>query len=359
MERVIIPKLDLQTQEAEIVRWHKKEGDDVKKEELLLEISTDKANVEIEAPQTGVLTQVTCQEGDVVKVGQIIAYIAAPGESSPHQKTARVRSTPIARKLCGEADISVEEVFQSIGQEPITEREVRTYLTKRQTQPAEREYEEQALSPLRKIIAHRVQESAQQKPHIYLMIEIEVDSFLKKQHSETSKSKDVKITLTDLLLKKTASVLSEFPRLNATLVRENGELVLRMYKQVNIGLAVSTDRGLFVPVVKDVGNKSLIEVAKQTKRLAAKAKANKLSPEELSGGSFTVSNLGMYGVQSFIPIINPPEIAILAIGSIQEKKIPVMSVCLGIDHRAVDGADGARFLQRLKELVEDPSVTIR
>jgi pyruvate dehydrogenase E2 component (dihydrolipoamide acetyltransferase) len=132
-----------------------------------------------------------------------------------------------------------------------------------------------------------------------------------------------------------------------------------MYKQVNIGVAVSTDRGLFVPVVKDVGNKSLVEVARQTKELAAKAKVNKLSPEELFGGTFTISNLGMYGVQSFIPIINPPEIAILAIGSIQEKTVPVMSVCLGMDHRAVDGTEGARFLQRLKDLIEDPTVVKR
>jgi pyruvate dehydrogenase E2 component (dihydrolipoamide acetyltransferase) len=191
------------------------------------------------------------------------------------------------------------------------------------------------------------------------MVEVEADKLKKKLDSETSKSKDVKITLTDLLIKITATVLSEFPRFNAALLNEKGKLVLRIYKQVNIGVAVSTERGLFVPVVKDVGNKSLVEVAKQTKQLSAKAKANKLSPEELSGGSFTISNLGMYGVQSFIPIINPPEIAILGIGSIQEKTVPVMSVCLGMDHRAVDGADGAKFLQKLKDLIENPTVTIQ
>lgn len=361
MERIVIPKLDLQTQEAEIVRWHKKEGEEVNKEELLLEISTDKANVEIQAPETGVLTQVSCHEGQVVKVGQTIAYITSPNESPPQQKTARVRSTPIARQLCKKSGITVEEVYQALGREPITEQEVNTYLKKRPEKPAEIAYEAQPLSPLRKIIARRVQESAQQKPHIYLFSEIEVNSLLKKEHSG-------KITLTDLFLKITAMVLPEFPQLNATLVSESGELILRKYKQVNIGLAVSTDRGLVVPVVKDAGSKSLTDLAQQTKQLAARARENKLSAEELTGGSFTISNLGMYGLQSFIPIINPPEIAILAIGSIQEKlslqkdkvkKVSVISVCLGMDHRAVDGADGARFLQRLKELVEDPNVTIR
>jgi pyruvate dehydrogenase E2 component (dihydrolipoamide acetyltransferase) len=368
MERVRIPKVDLQTQEAEIVRWHKMEGEEVQKEELLLEISTDKANVEIEAPETGVLTQVTCREGEVVKVGQTIAYIAKPGESPPPQKTTRVRSTPIARQLSSKSGITIEEVYQAIGREPITEQEVKAYLKKRQEHPTLIAYEAQPLSPLRKIIARRVQESAQQKPHIHIFSEIEVDSLLKIQHSEKLASKKIKITLTDLLIKITAKALSEFPRFNATLVSENGELILRKYKRMNIGLAVSTDKGLVVPVVQDVGNKSLTEVAEQTKQLVARASENKLSGKEISGGSFTVSNLGMYGVQSFIPIINPPEVAILAIGSIQEKltlqkdkvkTVSVMSVCLGMDHRAVDGADGAGFLQRLKELAEDPDMTIR
>jgi pyruvate dehydrogenase E2 component (dihydrolipoamide acetyltransferase) len=368
MQRVVIPKLDLQTQEAEIVRWHKKEGEEVKKEELLLEISTDKANVEIGAPATGVLTQVASHEGEVVKVGQTIAYITNRGESPPQQKTARVRSTPIARQLCSKSGITVEEIYRAIGREPITEQEVSAYLKKRQEKPSEIAYEEQSLSPLRKLIARRVQESAQQKPHIFLFSEIEVDSLLKREHSEKLASKNIKVTLTDLLLKITAMVLPEFPRFNATLVGESGDLVLRKYKQMNIGLAVSTERGLVVPVVKDVGGKSLSDIAQATKELVARARENKLCAEELTGGSFTVSNLGMYGVQSFIPIINPPEVAILAIGSIQDKlslqkdkvkKNSVISVCLGMDHRAVDGADGARFLQRLKELVEDPNVMIR
>lgn len=368
MKRIVMPKLGLRSKEAEIVLWHKKERDHVTKGEVLLDIVTEKANVEIEAPATGVLSQIMHWEGEVVKVGETIALILSAGETLPRREASQrvVRSTPAAKRLCREAAIPVEEIHQALGKEPITEQDVRSYLAQQKKTGEKADlFQVTILSPTRKVIARRIHQSASEKPHIYLFSELNMSSLLKTKERLAKKTlkNSLPISLTRLIVKITATVLTQFPAFNATLVGEGDELILRKYKHINIGIAVATEQGLVVPVIKDVGAKNISALAAVAEELITRSRQNKLSAEDMTGGTFTITNLGMYGVTNFIPIINSPEVAIMALGVIQEKlsldgdtiaKIPVMSVCLGIDHRVLDGVDGAKFLQRLKSAVENP-----
>lgn len=370
MKHVVIPKLGLRAKEAEIVKWHRKAGDHVIREEVLVEIETEKANVEIEVPETGILTEIVHGEGDVVKVGKTIALILPDGETTSPQKTLKrvVRSTPAAKRLCKDAVIPIEKVYQTLGKEPVTEQDVRSYLTEqRKTGETGDLFEATILSPTRKTIARRMHASASEKPHIYLFSEVNMSSLLetKERLAKELLRSGLKISLTDIIVKITATVLAKFLPFNATLVGEGEQLILRKYKHINIGIAVATERGLVVPVIKDVGAKSITALVREREDLVSRARENRFSPDDMTGGSFTITNLGMYGVTSFIPIINSPEVAIMAMGAIQEKlsldednivEIRVMSVCLGIDHRALDGADGAKFLQQFKYVAENPPV---
>ncbi|MBA7493167.1 Dihydrolipoyllysine-residue acetyltransferase component of pyruvate dehydrogenase complex [subsurface metagenome] len=403
--RIVVPKLSLRAKEAEITRWHKKEGDRVDKEEIIFEIATEKANVEIEAPASGIVAKILHGEGEIVKVGELVGVIATSNEdmnevetllqaekpahrlesaaSEKKESLAEVspftqeeihpkldfRATPAAKRLCREESIPLEEVYRELKREPITEKEVQEFIKRKKKGRKDQElYEEVKLSPIRKIIAHRVFESYNQKPHIYLFSEIDMSSALKFKETLTSEmpDKDLKVSLTDILIKITSLVLSEFPNFNATLSKvDHGELFLKKFKNINIGIAVVTERGLMVPVIKGVNKKDIVSVARETKVLVTRAKENRLSEEDITGSTFTLTNLGMYGVHSFIPIINPPEVAILALGAITKKPFvangqlaekPVMSICLGMDHRALDGADGGKFLEKFKQVIEDPSM---
>jgi pyruvate dehydrogenase E2 component (dihydrolipoamide acetyltransferase) len=372
MERVSVPKLDLQTQEIEIIKWHKSEGDRVKKDEPLLEISTEKATVEIEAPMSGVLGGIAHQAGEKVKIGDTLAYVYLENEQGPAPVTtvtaanpAPIRSTPAARKLCKENSVKIEEVFQAVGIEPIGEREVKQFLaSKRQPSRQDEQYETVELSSRRKIIARRMQESVRTIPHIHLFGEANVGR-LEVLQAELSKG-GTRITLTDLILRILGTALSEFPLFNAVAVDDGVGLVVRKYRKVNIGLAVSSDHGLVVPVLKDVTSKTMAELVREKQELISKARANKLSPDDLSEGTFTLSNLGMHDVTSFTAIINPPEVAILTVGASRDRlelvdgklvTVRVVGLCLGLDHRVLDGTDGGRFLSRLKQLLEEPPNT--
>jgi pyruvate dehydrogenase E2 component (dihydrolipoamide acetyltransferase) len=386
MERVIVPKLDLQTQEIEIIRWHRREGERVDKEELLLEISTDKAVVDIAAPTSGILCGTACSAGDKVKVGDTLAYICAEGEAAPafavrgSQPRSRtrpaaaavapqppvgpltLRSSPVAKRLCQENSVTVEEVYEALGKEPVGEREVRAYLASRERSDRQAaDYETVELSSRRRIIARRVEESARTIPHIYLFGEATVTRLeeLKGRLSQGGR----RVTLTDLFVWTLGAALVEFPAFNATTAEEGRALVVRRHRKVNVGLAVSTEQGLVVPVLKDVARKTLAELALEKEELLTRARSNKLSPQDLLGATFTLSNLGMYGVGSFTAVINPPEVAILAVGAASDRltlragkpaSISVVGLCLGLDHRVLDGAEGGRFLSRFVERVESP-----
>ena len=380
MQKVIAPKLDLQTTEVEILKWRKHEGDQVAQGEVILEIATEKATVDIEAPESGMLQAIAYREGERVKVGETLAYITSENEqipkpaaappaagslrapkTAPQQTTASaIRSTPAARQLCKQNSVTVEEVYQAAGKEPVTEKEVQSYLASRGGQRAD-EFEEVPLSYRRKIIARRMQESARNIPHIHLFAEVCIDPLTQQKGAHTRSGG--KITLTDLFIRILGRVLSEFPPFNATYVEQGTEGALRQYRQVNIGLAVSTEFGLVVPVLKDVTNKPLAELMREKEGVISRARNNRLAPEDLSEATFTFSNLGEFQITQFTAIINPPQVAILSIGRAIDRLTlaagkpqltKTAGVCLGLDHRALDGADGGRFLTRFKELVEEP-----
>jgi pyruvate dehydrogenase E2 component (dihydrolipoamide acetyltransferase) len=260
--------------------------------------------------------------------------------------------------LCKRSSVTIEEVFRALAREPVTEKEVKEYLASR-SRPQIDSFEEVPLSYRRKIIARRMQDSARTIPHIHLFAEVIVDE-LERQKAELIRS-GTRITLTDLFLRHLGQVLFEFPSFNATYVEQKGEPALRKYRQVNIGLAVSTAHGLVVPVLRDVSNKPLDRIVREKVELIARARDNRLSPEDLAGATFTLSNLGNFQVTHFTALINPPQVAILSIGRASERfqpvkgrpqRVRVAAICLGLDHRALDGTDGARFISRFKELVE-------
>ncbi len=405
MQRIIAPKLDLQTVEVEVVLWHKREGDRVVKGEPLLEIATEKATLDIEAPESGVLQGIACREGERVRVGQTMAFIAAEGEriapsarevaeklpNAPASATpgittaapaqapgAGIRSTPAARQLCRQHSVSVEEVYRAIGKEPVGEKDVqrflalRTQLSVAEVTPvgssatqagSDSPFEVVPLSSRRKAIARRMTESMQKIPHIHLFGEVNVER-LERRKTELATAGN-RVTLTDLLIKIVGELLAEMPMLNATFVDGGAEPAVHRHRVVNLGLAVSTDQGIVAPVLKDVARKSLAQLVREKEDLVTRARANRLSPQDSQGATFTLTNLGMFGVSAFTAIINPPEVAILSIGAFRERislaggkavTVREVGVCLGLDHRVLDGADGGRFLARFREKVEDPPI---
>jgi len=384
---VIVPKLDLQTQEIEIIRWYRREGERVQAGDPLLEIATEKATVDIEAPESGLLQGIAFSAGERVKVGQTLAFIVGEGEQVPTkgeasisrasqsaadavriapapERISTVRSSPLARQLCRQHGVSIEEVFQAVGKEPVDEKTVQHYLAlhPRALLVAAEEFEDIALSPRRKLIAQRMKESQQNIPAIYLFSEVVLDQ-LEKCKSELSAS-GLRVTLTDLLIPIIGKVLTELPQFNANLLDGDVEPIVRCYHSVNLGLAVDTDQGLVAPVIKDITHKPLLQIVREKDELIAKARANRLAPADIHGATFTLTNLGMFDVAAFIALINPPEVAILSVGTIRERiglaggkpeVLHIAEVCLGMDHRALDGADGGRFLSRFKAYVEDTS----
>jgi pyruvate dehydrogenase E2 component (dihydrolipoamide acetyltransferase) len=240
---------------------------------------------------------------------------------------------------------------------------VRQYLAAHSRAPAAaaEAFEDMALSPRRKLIARRMKESLQNIPAIYLFSEVNMDR-LEQRKSELRVS-GLRVTLTDLLIPIIGEVLTELPQFNATLLERDAETIVRRYRSVNLGLAVSTDQGLVAPVLRDITRKPLAQLVREKDELVARARANRLSPEDITGATFTLTNLGMLDVTTFTALINPPEVAILAVGAVRERvalaggkpvAMHVAGVCLGVDHRALDGAEGGRFLSRFKACVEDP-----
>ena len=420
---VIMPALGMAQETGTLIQWLKLPGDSVAKGEPLMEIETDKATVEIEAPASGVLSSVTAQAGDVIPVGQRIAVILAPGETEmkPPQLTMTtpvsagqsaskplpVTATPVAARLAAEHNIDLTQIKRNGGQ--IRKEDVLAYLDA-QKQPAvstrvlaspkarrlaqERgldlkaipgsgpdgavladdilslEAEQRtsgaeapmpdimAVSRLWRVMVDRLSQSWQTIPHFYLMREVNASRLIAWREKAKHNSAE-KLTYTDLLVKLTAAALRKFPRLNASWQIEN--IVLN--QEINIGLAVAVEDGLLVPVIHRADELTLSQLASRRSEIVARAKSNKLSLGDLSGGTFTISNLGMYGVDAFNAIVNPPQAAILAVSRIADRVVPLngqpavqpmMTLSLSCDHRVVDGARGAEFLQALADLIEEP-----
>ena len=430
-EIIRMPKMSDTMEEGVIATWLKKVGDDVKSGDILAEVETDKATMELESYDDGILLHIGVKDGDSVPVDGVIAIIGEKDENvksileelennsseeddpkpeenfqpdDTQEKTeihkenietsfdkgdleedkaaedlsnntdlsdSRVKASPLAKKLADEKGISLSNIKGSGDGGRIIKQDIENYSdikpleseSKKQeiTLPtiySEESFEEIPVSQMRKTISKRLAESKFSAPHFYLTMEINMDNCMegRKKINETS---EIKISFNDIILKACAVALRKHPMVNASFLTDK----IRLNNHVHIGVAVAVDEGLLVPVIKFADNKSLSHISTEVKMLANKAKNKQLQPSEWEGNTFTISNLGMFGIDEFTAIINPNDSCILAVGGIKNTPtikngeiVPgnIMKVTLSCDHRIVDGASGASFLQTLKELIEDP-----
>jgi len=407
---VHMPALSDTMEEGTLVAWHKKVGDAVEAGELLAEIETDKAVMEFQSFFDGVLLYIGVEEGNAVPVDAVIAVIGNEGEDyqalisgdaandavaeTPTEETPstevletitaplaqettategdRIKASPLAKAMAKEEGIDLALVKGSGDDGRVVKRDIETYMEQQAAAPvaaapttapvavpeAEGDYEDVPASQMRKVIARRLGESKFSAPHFYLTMEICMDKLIatRKQVKELT---DTKISFNDFVVKATAKALTEHKTINASWLGDR----IRYYNYVNIGVAVAMDEGLVVPVVRGADTKALSQIATEIRSLAGKARDRKLTPDEMTGNTFTISNLGMFGIDEFTAIINPPDACILAVGAIKPRLVMVdgevkesnfMKVTLSCDHRVVDGASGSQFLQTLKAILEEP-----
>jgi pyruvate dehydrogenase E2 component (dihydrolipoamide acetyltransferase) len=418
-EIVYMPKLSDTMTEGVVAEWHKKVGDSVESGELLADIETDKATMEFESFQDGTLLYIGVEKGQTVPVDTILAILgeegeniddllkaeksktdakAAPAEEPKaadtvvtEQKAApapapaevstapsvvsssdgRIIASPLAKKLASEKGIDLNQVNGSGENGRIIKKDVDEYQhsapSTTSTQVArtiggKEGYSEEAVSQMRKVIANRLAESKFSAPHFYLTMDVDMDNAIAARKA-INESGEMKVSFNDFVVKASAMALRKNPKVNSSWLGDR----IRYNEHINIGVAVAVDEGLLVPVVRHTDLKSLSEIGAEVKELAGKAKSKKLQPSEWEGNTFTISNLGMFGIEEFTAIINPPDACILAVGGI--KQVPVvkngavvpgnvMKLTLSCDHRVVDGAVGSAFLQTLKAMLENPVMMI-
>jgi pyruvate dehydrogenase E2 component (dihydrolipoamide acetyltransferase) len=384
-----MPRLGDMMREGKISKWSNGEGEEIKKGEFVVVIETDKVSYELESPESGILAKIFAAEGTIVPVGGPMAIIAQPGERVPEEvilqvkremneefpeeeegvqppaslTKKKIRATPLAKKIAKEHGVSLEEIKPESRDGRIQKADIERFLREREERREKGDVgagleKTVPLTSMRRIIARRLSESYQQAPHIYLSSKVEMTTAIDIL-KELNESTESRISVNDLLIKVSAMGLDEFSDLNTSL--RNEEIVT--HSQINIGLAVSVEAGLIVPVIRNPLRLSLKEIALERKRLVELARENNLKLSDLEGGTFTISNLGAYGIESFTSIINPPECAILSVGETKKEPVvkgekveisSIMKVTLSIDHRIVDGAYGARFLQYLRDRIEKP-----
>jgi len=421
-EVVLMPRLSDTMTEGVIAAWHKNVGDTVKKGEVLADIETDKATMELESYKDGILLYQGAKQGEKIQVNDLLSIIGkegldvnaivaavksgsskpavdSPSSTKKKQETVsgptpstiisqpsapsilnegRVFASPLAKKLAEEKGIDLRYVKGSGDNGRITKSDIDKYVQstaisqpsseppatlQSTSQPISQatgiiSFDEVPVSQMRKTIAKRLSESLFTAPHFYLTIAIDMDAAVAARAKMNENAK-VKISFNDLVLKATAMALKQHPKVNSSWLGDN----IRYNHHVNIGVAVAVEEGLLVPVVRFADTLSLSQIAVQVKEFAQKAKDKKLQPADWEGSTFTISNLGMFGIDQFTAIINPPDACILAVGGISQEPVVkngqvvpgnVMKVTLSCDHRVVDGATGAAFLQTLKNLLEEP-----
>lgn len=391
---VIMPKLGLTMTEGTIEKWLKQEGDRVEKGELLVEIITEKINFQYEAPASGILRKIFHHEGEVVPVATPIAIIAEESEVIPEVETIkpevppevikpiavqkemekppeRIFVSPIAKKIAHEKGIDLSSLKGSGPMGRIVKIDVLRAAERvvgKETLPITPSAYGKTipLKGIRRIIAKRMTESFQNIPHIYLSLEVDMTACLalREQLMEAiEKRAKVRLTLTDILVKVGASALKDHPIINS---RIEGDQIC-LLEEINIGVAIALQDGLIVPVIRSADRKSLLEIATTLRDLTQKAREEKLSLEDVGGGTFTLSNMGMLGIDKFNAIINPPECSILGVGRTVEKPVvqegeikikPMAWLSLSSDHRIVDGATAALFLNHIKKLLENPTLLL-
>jgi len=405
MTEITMPKMSDTMEEGRVVRWLKHEGDSVSQGESIAEIETDKANVEMESFEAGVLGRIIVPEGETVAVGEPIAVIQKPGEApapipeappkpaeaAPPPEVSvpvaekveapeaeRVHVSPLARKLASEHGVDLSKITGSGPGGRIVESDVEAYVkqavpeappkpeappTPKAAPPTEVPSEERELSRMRRVLGERLTRSKQTIPHFYVTSEIEMDWAARAREELNSDESQTRVSFTDIIIKACALAMTKHPDVNSSF--SDGKLIV--HKQVNIGMAVALDEGLIAPVIHEADKKHLREIAARTKELAQRARDNSLHSSDYTGGTFTISNLGMFDVESFAAIINPPDCASLAVGTIRE--IPVvkdgriviskrMKATLSADHRVLDGATAAKFLHEVKTNLESPTLLL-
>jgi pyruvate dehydrogenase E2 component (dihydrolipoamide acetyltransferase) len=394
---VVMPALEMAQETGKLISWLKKEGESVAKGEPLLEIETDKAVMEIESPGDGVLAGVKIQAGAEVPVGRTIAWIVRPGEVAPAdevavesgRKTTAVpagsaiptaasanqsatsapsadrpaKISPKARRLASERGVNLSDVRGSgAGGEILASDVVAAAESKARPSPAAVD----SGSPVSRLMAERTTQSWTTVPHFFVTRDVDAGALNEARQRlgpEIEKSRGLKLTHTDLLVALAARVLQKHSRVNASWAREG----VRTNPEINIGIAMAVDDGVVAPVIHNAANSTLTEIALQRRDLAERARGGKLRPGDIAGGTFTISNLGMFGVDAFTAIIIPPQAAILAVGRIADRVVPVgagpearpgvrpmMTLTLSSDHRVVDGARAAEFLRDLVDAILNP-----
>jgi pyruvate dehydrogenase E2 component (dihydrolipoamide acetyltransferase) len=385
---IILPALGETLNEATIVAWHKKVGERVAKGEALFEVQTDKANFVVESPASGYVQQILFAEGATVPVTKVIAYLADTltepvirGEEPVVGGAREIRelevkappapsrkfASPRARRLAREQRIDLSLVTGTGHDGRITEADVERFLAERAAKPAPvptpsaAEAEQMPLSRMRQVIAQRMAESKRTAPHFYISMDIDMTEAVRVREGLRKLAEEqeaLSFSYNDLIVKAIAGALREYPQLNASFGGDG----LVLHRDIHVGVAVALDEGLIVPVVRNADKKSVFEIAAEVRALSAKAREKRLLPDEYSGSTLTVSNLGMFGVDQFVAIINPPEAAILAVGQIKPTPVvrdgqvvvaQVMTMTLSADHRVVDGATAARFLGEVKRRLEN------
>jgi pyruvate dehydrogenase E2 component (dihydrolipoamide acetyltransferase) len=409
-ETITMPKLGFDMREGVLVRWVKTEGEPIQKGEVLAEIETDKATVEVESSAAGVVRKLLANQGDVVPVGAPIAIIGAPDEqieaaaapaptpapqaeatapSSPaavqtapapapasqavtSPAAGPVKASPLAKRLAREKNIDLSQLQGTGPGGRIVRRDIEAALqtiargsqtvTSPSTvySPPSATDETVPLTKLRQIIARRMSEAKQTVPHFYVTHEYKLDALmaLRKQANETLPEEE-KLSVNDFIIKAVALALRQFPNLNASFA---GDKIVH-HAEINIGVAVAVENGLLTIVNKNSDQQSLRAISADIKHKVAAARQGKVRPEDIEGSTFSISNLGMYDVENFIAIINPPEATILAVGS--ARQVPVvengeikigwrMKATISVDHRVSDGAEAAQFMQKLAEFLENP-----
>ncbi len=428
-EVIRMPRMSDTMTEGTFVEWHKKVGDTVKSGDILAEVETDKATMELENYVKGTLLYIGVEKGKSAQVDQVIAIVGAPGEDfqallndsgktaapvekkeekapeaepkaevktevkeaakvetkteeKPETKTeapvakenaedGRIKASPLAKKIAQDKGISLDAVSGSGPEGRIIKKDVEEFVpqtkeTAKTEKPViqipqivgEEGYDETPVSQMRKVIAARLSQSKFTAPHFYLTISVDMDNAIAARKSLNEVS-PVKISFNDLVVKASAMALRRNPAVNSSWLGDT----IRTNKHIHIGVAVAINDGLVVPVIRFADNKSLSQISAETGDLAERAKNRKLQPADWEGNTFTISNLGMMGIEEFTAIINPPDACILAVGGIQQvpvvkngQVVPgnVMKLTMSCDHRVVDGAVGAKFLQTLKQYLEDP-----
>jgi len=407
-----MPKLSDTMTEGVVAEWHKKVGDAVEEGDLLAEIETDKATMEYESINSGTLLYIGVDTGQTAPVDSILCIFgdegediqsildsdqsaeeeapapkeeapAAPGPKAeapkaasapqvqtlqtqapaPVEETGRLKASPLARKMAEEKGFNLAQIPGSGDGGRIVKRDVANYVPSATPMlaagsGATESYDEVAVSQMRKTIARRLGESKFTAPHFYLTLEVDMDNAIESRKAINA-SGEVKISFNDFVIKAAAAALKKHPTVNSSWLGDK----IRTNHHVNIGVAVAVDEGLLVPVVRYADTKQMSQISSEVREMAGKAKDKKLQPADWEGSTFTISNLGMFGIEEFTAIINPPDACIMAVGGIIQKPVVKngeivvgnrMKVTMSCDHRVVDGASGAAFLNTFKQMIENP-----